>query len=180
MNSPQKYNYGLYGEQPSGTAFTVNPRDFKVPIAAYEDHEEPSSIKIKWCGQFHRIEIVQSPLDVVVWHGNYTPYKYDLRNYCPISAILFDHPDPSIFTMLSEPSSDSGTANINFVLFHERWMVMENTFRPLWYHKNIMSELMGNIYGEYDAKPQNFVSGGISLHNIMLLYGSDREAFEKA
>jgi homogentisate 1,2-dioxygenase len=118
------------------------------------------------------------PLDVVAWHGNYAPCKYDLRTYCPVGAILFDHPDPSIFTVLTAPSGIEGTANIDFVLFRERWMVAENTFRPPWYHKNVMSELMGNIYGIYDAKPKGFVPGGMSLHNCMLPHGPDRNAFE--
>ncbi len=177
-------NYGqkfeLPGRGPIGANCMANPRDFKAPIAAFEDREVPSTVTVKWCGQFHKTEIGQSPLDVVAWHGNYAPYKYDLRTYCPVGAILFDHPDPSIFTVLTAPSGDPGTANIDFVLFRERWMVMEDTFRPPWYHKNIMSEMMGNIYGEYDAKPQGFVPGGISLHNMMLPHGPDRQAFEKA
>ena len=177
-------NYGqkfeLPGRGPIGANCMANPRDFKAPVAAYEDREVPSTVTIKWCGQFHETRIDQSPLDVVAWHGNYTPYKYDMRNYCPVGAILFDHPDPSIFTVLTAPSGVPGTANIDFVLFRERWMVAENTFRPPWYHKNIMSELMGNIYGQYDAKPQGFAPGGMSLHNMMLPHGPDRQAFEGA
>jgi len=177
-------NYGqkfdLPGRGPIGANCMANPRDFKAPVAAYEDREVPSTLTIKWCGQFHETKIGQSPLDVVAWHGNYAPYKYDLRTYCPVGAILFDHPDPSIFTVLTAPSGQPGTANIDFVLFRERWMVAENTFRPPWYHKNIMSELMGNIYGQYDAKPQGFVPGGMSLHNMMLPHGPDRNAFEGA
>jgi homogentisate 1,2-dioxygenase len=177
-------NYGekfeLPARGPIGANCLANPRDFKAPIAAFEDHEVPSTVTIKWCGQFHVTEISQSPLDVVAWHGNYAPYKYDLRNYCPVGAVLFDHPDPSIFTVLTAPSGSPGTANIDFVLFRERWMVAEDTFRPPWYHKNIMSELMGNIYGVYDAKPEGFVPGGISLHNMMLPHGPDRDAFEGA
>ena len=177
-------NYGqkfeLPGRGPIGANCMANPRDFKAPVAAFEDREVPSTITIKWCGQFHKTEIGQSPLDVVAWHGNYTPYKYDLNTYCPVGAILFDHPDPSIFTVLTAPSGQPGTANIDFVLFRDRWMVAENTFRPPWYHKNIMSELMGNIYGQYDAKPQGFVPGGVSLHNMMLPHGPDRDAFEGA
>ncbi len=177
-------NYGqkfeLPGRGPIGANCMANPRDFKAPVAAFEDREVPSNVTVKWCGQFHQTKIGHSPLDVVAWHGNYAPVKYDLRTYCPVGAILFDHPDPSIFTVLTAPSGQPGTANIDFVLFRERWMVMEDTFRPPWYHKNIMSELMGNIYGQYDAKPQGFIPGGMSLHNMMLPHGPDREAFEKA
>ena len=177
-------NYGqkfdLPGRGPIGANCMANPRDFKAPVAAFEDREVPSTLTIKWCGQFHETEIPQSPLDIVAWHGNYAPVKYDLRTYCPVGAILFDHPDPSIFTVLTAPSGVPGVANIDFVLFRERWMVAENTFRPPWYHKNVMSELMGNIYGIYDAKPEGFVPGGMSLHNMMLPHGPDRDAFEAA
>ena len=177
-------NYGqkfdLPGRGPIGANCLANPRDFKCPVAAYEDREVRSRVVVKWCGQFHETWIGHSPLDVVAWHGNYCAYKYDLRTYSPVGAILFDHPDPSIFTVLTAPSGQEGTANIDFVLFRERWMVAEHSFRPPWYHKNIMSELMGNIYGVYDAKPQGFAPGGISLHNCMLPHGPDRDAFEGA
>lgn len=177
-------NYGqkfdLPGRGPIGANCMANRRDFKTPVAAFEDREAKSRVVIKWQGQFHETWIGHSPLDVVAWHGNYAPVKYDLRTYCPVGAILFDHPDPSIFTVLTAPSGVEGTANIDFVLFRERWMVAESTFRPPWYHKNVMSEMMGNIYGEYDAKPQGFVPGGMSLHNMMLPHGPDNEAFEKA
>ncbi|HHC29545.1 MAG TPA: homogentisate 1,2-dioxygenase [Rhodobacterales bacterium] len=177
-------NYGqtfeLPGRGPIGANCMANPRDFLTPVAAFEDRDAPSTVTVKWCGQFHRTQIDHSPLDVVAWHGNYAPYKYDLTTYSPVGALLFDHPDPSIFTVLTAPSGQPGTANIDFVLFRERWMVAENTFRPPWYHKNIMSELMGNIYGQYDAKPQGFVPGGLSLHNCMLPHGPDGPAFEGA
>ena len=135
---------------------------------------------MKWGGSLFKTTLPHSPIDVVAWHGNYAPYKYDLRTFSPIGAIGFDHPDPSIFTVLTAPSETAGTANIDFVIFPERWMVAENTFRPPWYHMNIMSEFMGLIYGVYDAKPQGFVPGGISLHNMMLPHGPDREAFDHA
>ena len=177
-------NYGqkfdLPGRGPIGANCMANRRDFKTPVAAFEDREVPSTVIIKWCGQFHETHIGHSPLDVVAWHGNYAPCKYDLSTYCPVGAVLFDHPDPSIFTVLTAPSGVEGTANIDFVLFRERWMVAEDTFRPPWYHKNIMSELMGNIYGQYDAKPEGFVPGRVSLHNMMLPHGPDRSAFERA
>ncbi len=177
-------NYGqkfaLPGRGPIGANCMANRRDFKTPVAAFEDRETPSTVTIKWCGQFHRTNIGHSPLDVVAWHGNYCPVKYNLSDYCPVGAILFDHPDPSIFTVLTAPSGVEGTANIDFVLFRERWGVAEDTFRPPWYHKNVMSELMGNIYGQYDAKPQGFIPGGMSLHNMMLPHGPDGPAFEAA
>ena len=177
-------NYGQKFDLPSrgpiGANCLANPRDFKTPVAAFEDREATSTMTIKWCGAFHRSTIDHSPLDVVAWHGNYAPWKYDLRTYSPVGSILFDHPDPSIFTVLTAPSGVEGTANIDFVLFRERWMVAEHSFRPPWYHKNIMSELMGNIYGVYDAKPKGFVPGGMSLHNCMLPHGPDRNAFEGA
>ncbi len=177
-------NYGqkfdLPGRGPIGANCMANRRDFKTPVAAFEDREVPSTVTVKWCGQFHVTHIGHSPLDVVAWHGNYCPVKYDLRSYCPVGAVLFDHPDPSIFTVLTAPSGIEGTANIDFVLFRDRWMVAENTFRPPWYHKNVMSELMGNIHGIYDAKPQGFVPGGLSLHNMMLPHGPDRNAFDGA
>jgi homogentisate 1,2-dioxygenase len=177
-------NYGqtftLPDRGPIGANCLANPRDFKTPVAAFEDREVPSTLTVKWCGQFHRCELDHSPLDVVAWHGNYAPCKYDLRTFSPVGAILFDHPDPSIYTVLTAPSAVAGTANIDFVLFRDRWNVAENTFRPPWYHKNIMSELMGNIHGIYDAKPEGFVPGGMSLHNMMLPHGPDRDAFEGA
>ena len=177
-------NYGakfdLPNRGPIGANCLANARDFKTPVASYEDKSNPSEVIVKWCGQFHRTKIDHSPLDIVAWHGNYAPCKYDLRNFSPVGALLFDHPDPSIFTVLTAPSGVEGTANIDFVLFRDRWSVAENTFRPPWYHKNIMSELMGNIHGIYDAKPEGFMPGGMSLHNMMLPHGPDMEAFEKA
>ncbi len=177
-------NYGqkfvLPERGPIGANCMANRRDFLTPVAAFEDREAPSMVTVKWGGGFHETRIGHSPLDVVAWHGNYAPVKYDLRTYCPVGAILFDHPDPSIFTVLTAPSGVEGTANIDFVLFRDRWMVAEDTFRPPWYHKNVMSELMGNIHGIYDAKPKGFVPGGLSLHNMMLAHGPDRAAFEGA
>jgi homogentisate 1,2-dioxygenase len=177
-------NYGakftLPARGPIGANCLANPRDFKIPVAAYEEKEAACRLTIKWCGGFHVTEIGHSPLDVVAWHGNYAPYKYDLRTFAPVGAILFDHPDPSIFTVLTAPSGEAGTANVDFVIFPERWLVAEHSFRPPWYHMNIMSEFMGLILGQYDAKAEGFAPGGISLHNCMLPHGPDRQAFDKA
>lgn len=177
-------NYGggftLPDRGPIGANCLANPRDFLAPVAAYEDREEPCTLTVKWGGELHRTDLAQSPIDVVAWHGNYYPYKYDLRRFSPVGAIAFDHPDPSIFTVLTSPSETPGTANVDFVIFPERWMVAENTFRPPWYHRNIMSEFMGLVYGVYDAKPEGFVPGGFSLHNTMLPHGPDTDAFEHA
>ncbi len=177
-------NYGakftLPGRGPIGANCLANPRDFKTPVAAFEDSESPTTLTVKWCGKFFTTELGHSPLDVVAWHGNYAPFKYDLRTFSPVGAILFDHPDPSIFTVMTAPSETPGTANIDFVIFPERWMVAEHSFRPPWYHMNIMSEFMGLIYGVYDAKPEGFVKGGMSLHNCMLPHGPDADAFTGA
>lgn len=177
-------NYGgaftLPDRGPIGANCLANPRDFLTPVAAYEDVERESRLYVKWGGTLWMATIQQSPLDVVAWHGNYAPYKYDLRRYSPVGPILFDHADPSIFSVLASPSETPGTANIDFVIFPERWMVAENTFRPPWYHMNVMSEFMGLVYGQYDAKPQGFVPGGFSLHNTMLPHGPDVDAFETA
>ena len=177
-------NYGgaftLPYRGPIGANCLANARDFLTPVAAFEDKEEPSTMFVKWGGKLYASEIGQSPLDVVAWHGNYAPYKYDLRRFAPVGALLFDHPDPSIFTVMTAPSETPGTANVDFVIFPERWQVAEDTFRPPWYHRNLMSEFMGLIYGVYDAKPEGFVPGGISLHNCMLPHGPDAQAFEHA
>jgi len=135
---------------------------------------------VKWGGSLFKTELPHSPIDVVAWHGNYAPYKYDLRTFSPVGAIGYDHPDPSIFTVLTSPSETAGTANVDFVIFPERWMVAEHSFRPPWYHRNVMSEFMGLIYGRYDAKEEGFVPGGMSLHNMMLPHGPDAAGFEKA
>jgi homogentisate 1,2-dioxygenase len=177
-------NYGakftLPNRGPIGANCLANPRDFKTPVAAYEDKESKCRVTVKWCGKFYVTEIGHSPLDVVGWHGNYAPYKYDLRTFSPVGALLFDHPDPSIFTVMTAPSGEEGTANIDFVIFPDRWQVAENSFRPPWYHMNIMSEFMGLIYGAYDAKPDGFLPGSVSLHNCMLPHGPDLNAFSKA
>jgi homogentisate 1,2-dioxygenase len=178
-------NYGgsftLPERGPIGANCLANPRDFLTPVAAYEDRDDvKSALYVKWGGELWLTELDHSPLDVVAWHGNYAPYKYDLRRFSPVGPLLFDHADPSIFTTLTSPSETPGTANIDFVLFPDRWMVAENTFRPPWYHMNIMSEFMGLIYGVYDAKPQGFVPGGFSLHNSMTPHGPDTEAFAQA
>jgi homogentisate 1,2-dioxygenase len=165
---------------PIGANGLANPNDFLAPVAAYEDLESPHRLIMKWCGGFHVADIPRSPLDVVAWRGNYAPYKYDLRRFSTIGSISIDHPDPSIFTVLTSPLGEPGTANVDFVIFPERWMVAEDTFRPPYYHRNLMSEFMGLIYGVYDAKPEGFVPGGMSLHNAMLPHGPDNSAFEAA
>jgi homogentisate 1,2-dioxygenase len=178
-------NYGsaltLPERGPIGANGLANPRDFFSPVAAYEDREVPSRLYVKWGGRLWQTEIRQSPLDVVAWHGNNAPYKYDLRRFSPVGPVLFDHNDPSIFTVLTSASDTPGTANVDFVIFPDRWLVAEHTFRPPWYHMNVMSEFMGLIYGQYDAKTGGgFVPGGASLHNMMLPHGPDADAFEKA
>ncbi|MER3630823.1 MAG: homogentisate 1,2-dioxygenase, partial [Blastocatellia bacterium] len=177
-------NYGAHFRLPDlgpiGANGLANPRDFEIPSAWFEDKDGDFQIIAKFGGRLWACEIDHSPLDVVAWHGNYVPYRYDLRRFNTIGSISFDHPDPSIFTVLTSPSGEAGVANCDFVIFPDRWLVMEDTFRPPWYHRNVMSEYMGLIYGVYDAKETGFIPGGGSLHNQMSAHGPDLEAFEKA
>jgi len=165
---------------PIGSNGLANPRDFLTPVAAYEDREGDFELIAKFGGRVWSARIAHSPLDVVAWHGNYAPYKYDLASFNVINTVSFDHPDPSIFTVLTSPSEIAGTANCDFVIFPPRWMVAEETFRPPYFHRNIMNEYMGLIYGEYDAKAEGFVPGGASLHNCMSAHGPDAATFDAA
>ena len=177
-------NYGAHFKLPElgpiGANGLANARDFLTPVAAYEEREGDFRMVAKFQGNLWEAAIDHSPLDIVAWHGNYAPYKYDLATFNTINTVSFDHPDPSIFTVLTSPSEIPGVANADFVIFPPRWMVAENTFRPPWFHRNVMSEFMGLIFGQYDAKPEGFVPGGASLHNCMSGHGPDAEAFEKA
>jgi homogentisate 1,2-dioxygenase len=185
-------NYGAHFRLPElgpiGSNGLANARDFQAPVAAFEDASASKNsgdkggyelIK-KYAGRLWRAPLGQSPFNVVAWHGNLAPVKYDTANFMTIGSISFDHPDPSIFTVLTSPSDTPGTANCDFVIFPPRWLVMEDTFRPPWYHRNLMSEFMGLVYGAYDAKPEGFKPGGASLHNCMVPHGPDEEAFERA
>ena len=165
---------------PIGSNGLANPRDFLTPVASFEDREGDFELIAKFGGNLWAAPIGHSPLDVVAWHGNHAPYKYDLANFMAIGTISFDHPDPSIFTVLTSPSGPAGLANVDFVIFPPRWLVGEDTFRPPWYHRNIMSEFMGLLHGQYDAKEEGFLPGGASLHNMMSAHGPDADAFEKA
>jgi homogentisate 1,2-dioxygenase len=165
---------------PIGANGLANPRDFEVPIASYEDRDEPTEIVQKYLGSLWTTTLDHSPLDVVGWHGNYVPWRYDLNRFNAIGTVSFDHPDPSIFTVLTSPSNVPGRANADFVIFPPRWMVAEDTFRPPWFHRNVMSEAMGLIHGAYDAKADGFAPGGLSLHNLMSGHGPDVESWKKA
>ena len=165
---------------PIGSNSLANPRDFLTPVAAYEDRDVQSELVGKFQGNLWAAEMDHSPLDVVAWHGNYAPYKYDLRRFNTIGSISFDHPDPSIFLVLQSQSDTPGVDTIDFVIFPPRILAMQDTFRPPWFHRNIASEFMGLIAGEYDAKAEGFVPGGASLHNCMTGHGPDAETFEKA
>ncbi|HQY61446.1 MAG TPA: homogentisate 1,2-dioxygenase [Polyangiaceae bacterium] len=165
---------------PLGSNGLANPRDFLAPTAAFEDVERPTRVVQKFQGRLWSTELPYSPLDVVAWHGNLAPYKYDLARFNTIGTVSFDHPDPSIFTVLTSPSDTPGTANCDFVIFPPRWMVAERTFRPPWFHRNVMSEFMGLVHGAYDAKVGGFVPGGSSLHNCMSGHGPDHASYERA
>jgi homogentisate 1,2-dioxygenase len=158
----------------------ANARDFKTPVAWYEDRENEFELIAKFTGGFWRASIDHSPSDVVAWHGTHAPYKYDLCRFNTVGSISYDHPDPSIFTVLTSSSDTAGSANLDFAIFPPRILEMENTFRPPWFHRNIAGEFMGLIHGVYDAKTDGFAPGGASLHNCMSGHGPDADTFEQA
>jgi homogentisate 1,2-dioxygenase len=164
---------------PIGSQGLAQPRDFQAPVAAFEDAGKCQVVG-KFLGGLWASEFAHSPLDVVAWHGRYAPYKYDLARFMAINTVSFDHADPSIFTVLTSPSGLPGVANCDFVIFPPRWQVAEDTFRPPWFHRNVMSELMGLVRGVYDAKAEGFLPGGVSIHNCMSAHGPDAATFEKA
>jgi len=165
---------------PIGANGLANPRDFEVPVAWFEDKDEPTEVIQKSLGSLWTTTLDHSPLDVVAWHGNLAPCRYDLSRFNVMGTISYDHPDPSIFTVLTSPSNVAGRANADFVIFPPRWLVGEDTFRPPWFHRNVMSEAMGLIHGAYDAKAEGFAPGGLSLHNLMSGHGPDVESWRKA
>ena len=164
---------------PIGSQGLAQPRDFLAPVAAFEEKGK-CEVVAKFMGGLWATELAHSPLDVVAWHGNYVPYKYDLARFMTLGPISFDHADPSLFTVLTSPSGEAGVANVDFVIFPPRWQVTEDTFRPPWFHRNVMSELMGLVHGVYDAKAEGFLPGGISIHNCMSAHGPDLATYERA
>ena len=173
-------NFRLPERGPIGSNGLANSRDFLTPVAAYEDNDAPTELIAKFGGNFWSAQMDHSPMNVVAWHGNYAPYKYDLRRFNAIGSISFDHPDPSIFLVLHSASDTPGVSNIDFVIFPPRVLAMQDTFRPPWFHRNLASEFMGLVHGAYDAKAEGFSPGGASLHNCMTGHGPDAETFEKA
>jgi homogentisate 1,2-dioxygenase len=165
---------------PIGSNGLANPRDFQTPVAWYEDRTGEFELVAKFMGHCWAARIDHSPLDVVAWHGNNAPYRYDLRRFNTLGSISYDHPDPSIFLVLQSISDTPGVDNLDLVIFPPRWLVAENTFRPPWFHRNVASEFMGLIAGVYDAKAGGFSPGGASLHNCMSGHGPDAETFERA
>ena len=165
---------------PIGANGLANPRDFETPVATFEDVDRPTECIQKYGGQLWITTFDHSPLDVVAWHGNYAPCRYDTARFNTINTVSFDHPDPSIFTVLTSPSDTPGVANCDFVIFPPRWMVAEDTFRPPWFHRNVMSEFMGLVTGAYDAKADGFAPGGASLHNRMSGHGPDQATYDAA
>ena len=165
---------------PIGSNGLANPRDFLYPGAAYERRDRPTQVVQKFGGALWAADYDHSPLDVVAWHGTHAPYKYDTARFNVMGSVSFDHPDPSIFTVLTSPSDTPGVANCDFVIFPPRWMVAEDTFRPPWFHRNVMNEFMGLVTGAYDAKVGGFAPGGASLHNCMSGHGPDQASWEGA
>ena len=165
---------------PIGANGLASPRDFLSPVAWFEDRDEPTELVQKYFGKLWATKLNHSPLDVVAWHGNLAPYKYDLSRFMALGTVGFDHPDPSIFTVLTSPTDTPGTANADFVIFPPRWLVAEHTFRPPWFHRNIMNECMGLVHGQYDAKAAGFMPGGLSLHGMLAAHGPDAPTVARA
>jgi homogentisate 1,2-dioxygenase len=165
---------------PIGSNGLANPRDFLSPLARYEDEDGDCQLIGKFLRRLWVARMDHSPLDVVAWHGNCAPYKYDLRRFNTMGSVSYDHPDPSIFLVLHSPGETPAASNIDFVVFPPRWLTMENTFRPPWFHRNVANEYMGLIRGTYDAKSEGFVPGGGSLHNCMSGHGPDAATFARA
>ncbi len=191
IDLPDGPSYGFVGENygmhlrlpdlgPLGSNGLANPRDFETPVAAYEDRTGDFEMVVKTGGRLWVCDVDRSPLDVVAWHGTLAPYRYDLARFNTMGTVSYDHPDPSIYTVLTAPSDTPGWANIDFVIFPPRWMVAEDTFRPPWFHRNVMSEFMGLIHGQYDARAEGFTPGGTSLHNAFTAHGPDASTFETA
>jgi len=177
-------NYGPHFRLPElgpiGAQGLAQKRDFLAPVAAFEEHGGKCEVVQKFMGHLWAAEYRHSPLDVVAWHGNLTPCKYDLDRFMVVNSVSFDHSDPSIFTVLTSPSGQPGVANCDFVIFPPRWQVAERSFRPPWFHRNVMSELMGLVRGVYDAKAEGFLPGGVSIHNCHQAHGPDLATFDKA
>jgi homogentisate 1,2-dioxygenase len=173
-------NFVLPERGPIGANGLANERDFLIPHAAFEERNHRVQVVNKFGGNLWAADYDHSPLDVVAWHGNYVPFKYDTASYMAIGTVSFDHPDPSIFTVLTSPTDTQGLANVDFVIFPPRWLVGENTFRPPWFHRNIMSEYLGLVTGTYDAKAEGFVPGGASLHNTYTSHGPDADTYARA
>jgi homogentisate 1,2-dioxygenase len=176
-------NYGAHFRLPElgpiGTNGLANARDFLAPVAAYEDRDGDLRIVAKFLGNLWEAEIDHSPLDIVAWHGNYTPYKYDLARFNCINTVTYDHPDPSIYCVLAAPSAIPGTSNIEFAVIGDRWSVARDTFRPPPFHRNVCSEFVGLVHGQYIGKGDAFKPGSASLHNCMAGHGPDVDAFER-
>ena len=176
-------NYGAHFRLPElgpiGAQGLAQKRDFQAPVAAFEERGGGCELVQKFLGKLWAAEARHSPLDVVAWHGNGAPYKYDLARFMAVNTVTFDHADPSIFTVLTSPSGSPGVANCDFVIFPPRWQVAEHTFRPPWFHRNVMSELMGLVHGAYESKAAGFLPGGVSIHNCMQPHGPDVPTFDK-
>lgn len=180
MNEIYRGHYRPCERGPIGSNGLANERDFLAPTAWFEDRECEFTVVVKFLGKFFKSTYDRSVFDTVAWHGSYVPYKYNLKNYNTIGTITYDHPDPSIFTVLSAATDDPFTSLCDFVVFNPRWLVGENTFRPPYYHRNTMTEFMGNVDGVYDAKEEGFAPGSASLHSCMTGHGPEYQVFEKA
>jgi homogentisate 1,2-dioxygenase len=156
---------------PIGANGLADERHFLAPVAAYEDRACPGyEVLVKHGGQLFRATIDHVPYDVVAWHGNHVPCKYDLAHFNAMGSVSFDHPDPSILTVLTCPLDDHGNNMADVLVFSGRWEVAEHTFRPPYYHRNVATEFsyivaLPEPYSGFE-KGAYFLSPSMTPHGI--------------
>ncbi|GLI78307.1 hypothetical protein PoHVEF18_006618 [Penicillium ochrochloron] len=166
---------------PIGSTGLANIRDFEIPTASFDNSNVDTEIIAKFAGQVHRTVHRGSIFNVAGWSGTYYPFKYDLGKFNTIGSVSYDHTDPSIFTVLTAPSSVPGEAVVDVAVFGPRWLVMEKSYRPPYFHRNTMSEFAFVIKGGFDVTPlPPQLEGLFLLSNTMCAHGADPESWKQA
>ncbi|KAH9874017.1 hypothetical protein IAQ61_004645 [Plenodomus lingam] len=164
---------------PLGGHGLANPRDFLYPVAAIDDNLHVDwQIVNKINGELVAIQQDHSPFDLVAWHGNVVPYKYDLTKFSSQNSTSIDHTDPSIFTVLTAKSRDPLTPLADFLWFGPRWDVATNTFRLPYFHRNSASEFLACLYGQGLGRSDDFQPGGGSFEGGHTPHGGFHEGYQ--